>query len=138
VRTNGSVCRVALQISSNPSNEKKLTEITIALTVPDNIVGESVTTQPEGGIWNATKRNVLWCVKELGEGEKFVLQAQFALVKAAEESGESPVFPIMVRCQSMSAQLSGISLDCSDAKGFPGDVTTKLARRFRISQRELG
>jgi len=115
-----------------------LTEITITLIVPDDVIGESVTTQPEGGVWNAKKRNVLWCVKELGEGEKFVLQAQFTLENATEDSQESPSFPVVVRCQSMSAQLSAISVDCSDAKGFQGDIIAKIARRFRISQRELG
>lgn len=137
VRTNGVVCRVALQISSNPSNEKPLTELTITLSVPESVIGESVITQPEGGIWIAKKRHVVWCVKELGSGEKFVLQAQFQLKKGTLENGDSPAFSTMVQCQSMSAQLSNVSLDCCDAKGFPGEVNVKIARRFRISQREL-
>jgi hypothetical protein len=127
---------VALQVSSNPSNEKNLIELTILMSVPDNVVGESLTTQPEGGIWNSKKRSVMWCVKELGEGEKFVLQAQFSLIKTVEEYGKPPKFPVTVRCQSMSAQLSKVFIDCKDAKGFPGDINTKTARRFRISQRE--
>lgn len=106
------------------------------MSIPDNVIGESLTTQPEGGIWNEKKRGVMWCVKELGEGEKFVLQAQFLLSKTVEEYGARPKFPVTARCQSMSAQLSKVLLDCSDAKGFPGDVKTKVARRFRISQRE--
>ena len=137
VRINAMNCRVALQVSSNPSNERKLTELTITMTIPDNVMGESVTTQPEGGVWNAKKRTVMWCVKELGEGEKFLLQAQFALEEPVEEYGETPAFPVMVRCQSMSAQLSNITFECSDAKGFPADVTMKFARRFRLSHREL-
>lgn len=136
IRTNQLTCRVALQVTSNPSNEKKLTELTILMSVPDNVIGESLTTQPEGGIWNSKKRSVMWCVKELGEGEKFVLQAQFLLNKTVEEYGSPPKFPVTVRCQSMSAQLSKVVLDCSDANGFPGDIKTKVARRFRISQRE--
>ncbi len=137
MRTNGVVCRVALQISSNPSNEKPLTELTITLSVPESVTGESVITQPEGGIWISKKRHVVWCVKELGNGEKFVLQAQFQIKKGTLENGNSPAFSTMVQCQSMSAQLSNVSLDCCDAKGFPGEVNVKIARRFRISQREL-
>ncbi len=129
-------CRVALQVSSNPSNEKKLTEITIVMMVPENVSGESVSTQPDGGVWKSDKRSVMWCVKELGQGEKFILQAQFTLLKTFEASGKEPSFPVAVRCQSMSAQLSNVVMECLDAKGFPGEVTTKLARRFRISQRE--
>jgi hypothetical protein len=106
------------------------------MSVPENVIGESLTTQPEGGIWHSKKRSVMWCVKELGEGEKFVLQAQFLLEKTVKEYGAPPKFPITIRCQSMSAQLSKVFLDCSDANGFPGDIKTKVARRFRISQRE--
>ena len=130
-------CRVALQVSSNPSNEKIMSELTIVMTIPNNVAGESVSTQPEGGVWNPKKRSVMWCVKELGQGEKFILQAQFTLLQTFEESGIDPTFPIAIRCQSMSTQLSSIVMDCSDAKGFPGEVTTKIARRFRVSQREI-
>jgi len=136
VRTNGKNCRVALQISSNPSNEKKLTELIITMSVPDTVIGESFKTIPEGGIWNAEKRHVMWCVKELGRGEKFQLQGQFALAKVDVGKDVKLSFPIVVRCQSMSAQLSSVKLECGDSSGFPADVSMKFARRFRVSQNE--
>lgn len=138
VRHTSKKCRVALQISSNPSNPKKLNEFTIVMSVPEIVIGESVTTQPEGGVWSDTERNVVWQVKELGIGEKFQLQAQFVLTKDFTEESGKLSFPVMVRCHSMSAQLSDIHFLCSDVpKSFPADVTMTFASRFRILQREV-
>lgn len=74
-RTKGRACRVALQISSNPQNPSAFHHLTIMMGVPRGIDGESVRCHPPGGTWNENKRVVLWCVSELGAGEKFKLQA---------------------------------------------------------------
>lgn len=138
VRSTKKKTRVALQISSNPSNTRKLSELTIMMSVPDQVIGESVSTQPEGGVWSKEDRSVLWSVKELGVGEKFQLQAQFSFVKGVDENSEKLHFPVVVRCHSMAAQLSGIQFQCADVpKGFPADVSMTFANRFRISQREV-
>jgi len=139
VRIQQGFCRVALQISSNPANEDDLTDLTIIMSVPSEVRGESLSTHPPGGVWNAVKRSVIWCVAELGDGEKFQLQAQFELdeekIKTAE--AEKPKFPVLVRCQCMYAQLSGIELEVADIPDvFPAEVTMKLARRFRLMHRE--
>eukprot|EP00547_Thalassionema_nitzschioides_P002306 CAMPEP_0194222244 /NCGR_PEP_ID=MMETSP0156-20130528/32449_1 /TAXON_ID=33649 /ORGANISM="Thalassionema nitzschioides, Strain L26-B" /LENGTH=741 /DNA_ID=CAMNT_0038952951 /DNA_START=139 /DNA_END=2364 /DNA_ORIENTATION=- len=138
VRIAQGFCRVALQISSNPANEDDLTDLTIIMGVPLEVRGESVTTHPPGGVWNAAKRSVIWCVAELGEGEKFQLQAQFELdldVMTAEK--DKPKFPVLVRCQCMYAQLSDIELEVAEIPDVcPAEVTLKLARRFRLMHRE--
>lgn len=114
-----------------------MSDFTIIMMVPDNVIGESVITQPVGGVFNAAKKSVIWCVSQLGSGEKFQLHAQFKLDKPLEKFGQGPSFPILVRCQSLYTQLSGIEVDCEDEpKGFPADVQTKVARRFRVSHRE--
>ena len=157
----GVYCRVALQISSNPANEDDLTDLTIIMGVPPSVRGETMTTSPSGGVWNAAKRSVLWCVAELGDGEKFQLQAQFEMTgggdddyddddgdggprggpRAEEEEGgeeRMPVFPVLVRCQCMYAQLSDVELEAHDIPeaGYPAEITMKVARRFRLSHRE--
>mmetsp|Transcript_26176 Transcript_26176/g.32264 ORF Transcript_26176/g.32264 Transcript_26176/m.32264 type:complete len:266 (-) Transcript_26176:116-913(-) len=138
VRTFLHDCRVALQVSSNPSNQKHLSDITIVMSIPLNVIGETLATQPEGGIFNSEKRSVIWCVSELGSGEKFQLQAQFKLHKTVEEYGEHPSFPISLRCQSLYTHFSGITLECGDIPNtFPADVKSKIARRFRISHKEI-
>ncbi|VEU41186.1 unnamed protein product [Pseudo-nitzschia multistriata] len=132
--------RVALQISSNPHNEDTLTDLTIIMGVPPEVNGESLTTSPPGGVWNESKRSVIWCVSELGGGEKFQLQARFEIGSNDPrelEVEEKPKFPVLVRCQCMYAQLSDIELE---VRAIPPvlntDVKMKLARRFRLSHRE--
>ena len=83
VRLEESHWRVALQISSNPHNDDSLTDLTIIMGVPPEVNGESLTTSPPGGVWNASKRSVIWCVSELGGGEKFQLQARFEIASNA-------------------------------------------------------
>jgi hypothetical protein len=138
VKTDGEFCRVALQISSNPNNEANLTDLTIIMGVPDEVDGESLITQPEGGVWNESKRSVIWCVSELGNGEKFQLQARFAFTDVQSHSEEEkPKFPVLIRSQCLFAQLSDIEVDVRDMPDiFPADIEMKLARRFRISHRE--
>eukprot|EP00536_Pseudo-nitzschia_multiseries_P002573 jgi/Psemu1/183737/e_gw1.34.74.1 len=132
--------RVALQISSNPHNEDSLTDLTIIMGVPSEVRGETLTTSPPGGVWNAAKRSVIWCVSELGGGEKFQLQARFN-IDANElnnfNDDEKPKFPVLVRCQCMYAQLSDIELEVRALPhAMDADVKMKLARRFRLSHRE--
>mmetsp|Transcript_33904 Transcript_33904/g.45287 ORF Transcript_33904/g.45287 Transcript_33904/m.45287 type:complete len:163 (-) Transcript_33904:49-537(-) len=141
VRLHGGCCRVALQISSNPANEDDLTDLTIIMAVPTGIRGETLSTSPPGGVWNDAKRSVLWCVAELGDGEKFQLQAQFEMENGEEtlfgpDQSAKPSFPVLVRCQCMYAQLSDVEFEVSDAPETPAEVTTKIARRFRLSHRE--
>ncbi len=137
VRTRYTDCYVAIQISSNPSNERNLSDFTIIMMVPQNVMGDTLTTQPPGGVYNSSKRSVIWCVSQLGSGEKFQLHAQFKLEKSVHMHGESPSFPIMVKCQSLYTHLSGIVVQCQDEpKSFPADVDTKFANRFRVSHRE--
>lgn len=131
--------RVALQISSNPHNENSLVDLTIIMGVPPFINGESLTTSPPGGVWNASKRSVIWCVSELSGGEKFQLQAKFEVDSNSSDhfEEEKPKFPVLVRCQCMSTQLSDIELEVSDIPQLTqADLRMKLARRFRLSHRE--
>lgn len=128
---------MALQISSNPNNEASLTDLTIIMGIPDDVRGESLTTQPAGGVWNESKRSVIWCVSELGSGEKFQLQARFDMEDTFNPDGEKPKFPVLVRCQCLFAQLSDVELEVGDVPDrHPADVSMKLARRFRLSHRE--
>eukprot|EP00339_Tiarina_fusa_P013514 CAMPEP_0116996154 /NCGR_PEP_ID=MMETSP0472-20121206/65_1 /TAXON_ID=693140 ORGANISM="Tiarina fusus, Strain LIS" /NCGR_SAMPLE_ID=MMETSP0472 /ASSEMBLY_ACC=CAM_ASM_000603 /LENGTH=746 /DNA_ID=CAMNT_0004694701 /DNA_START=278 /DNA_END=2518 /DNA_ORIENTATION=- len=138
VRLEESHWRVALQISSNPHNEDNLTDLTIIMGVPPVVKGESLTTSPPGGVWNASKRSVIWCVSELGGGEKFQLQARFEIDPDAPSApDEKPKFPVLVRCQCMYAQLSDVEVEVRDIpEVFPAEVKMKLARRFRLSHRE--
>lgn len=138
VKVDNGFCRVALQISSNPHNEGSLTDLTIIMGVANEIKGESLVTQPAGGVWNASKRSVIWCVSELGDGEKFQLQARFEmdLDSAAAKDDDIPKFPVLVRCQCMYAQLSDVEVSVRDLPEQSAEVAMKVARRFRLSHQE--
>jgi len=140
VRTQGKLCRVALQISSNPQNPSDLVHLTIIMGVPPGLNGESLKCNPPGGVWNQSKRVVLWCVSELGGGEKFQLQAIFEMSDDLLQSGVDPAerleFPVMSRCQCVGGQLSDVELDVSDVDIFPAAVSKNLIRRFRVSHKE--
>lgn len=105
------------------------------MTVPTDkgVKGESLLTQPAGGVWDADQRAVVWCVSELGSGEKFQLQARFEVANA---SGSQLHFPVTVRCQCLFAQLSDVELEVRDVPQHATDVSMKIARRFRLSHRE--
>lgn len=135
VRANNVHCRVALQIMSNPSNETDLNELTILMAVPPTVHGGTLSTQPPGGVWNKEKGSVIWCVTELGPGQKFQLQAQFDLVEELVNDNELPQFPVLIKCQSMFTQLSNVKVEVCQF-GDTAEVGMKLARRFRLSHRE--
>ena len=136
MKADGGFCRVALQISSNPHNEGSLSDLTIIMGVANDIKGATLITQPAGGVWNSSKRSVIWCVSELGDGEKFQLQARFEMEPDSQPS-EVPKFPVLVRCQCMYAQLSDVEVEVEDLPSIcPAEVAMKVARRFRLSHQE--
>ena len=135
VRTQGKSCRVALQISSNPQNPSQLAHLTIIMSVPEGVRGDTVQCNPPGGVWNEAKRVVLWCVSELSGGEKFQLQSIFELQHSSTETELE--FPVLARCQCSGAQLSDVVVEASDVSDeFPAEVTKNLVRRFRVSHKE--
>ncbi|KAL3809083.1 hypothetical protein ACHAXA_009538, partial [Cyclostephanos tholiformis] len=136
VKTQGKFCRVALQISSNPQNPSGLVNLTIIMSVPDGLRGESLICNPPGGVWNETKRVVLWCVSELDGGEKFQLQSIFELMDESLNSNELE-FPVLVRCQCTGGQLSDVVVEVSDlSDAHLAEVSMSIARRFRVSHKE--
>lgn len=127
---------MALQISSNPNNDANLSDLTIVMGVPDGVLGDTLATQPAGGVWDESKSTVVWCVSDLGSGEKFQLQARFET-----ETDTIPArdmnFPVLVRCQCLHMQLSDIEFEVSDSRGgAPTEMIMKVARRYRLSHRE--
>ena len=136
VKSQGKFCRIALQISSNPQNPSDLVNLTIIMSVPDGVRGDTLICNPPGGVWNEAKRVVLWCVSELGGGEKFQLQSIFEL---ADELRNELEFPVLARCQCTGGQLSDVALEVSEisnAYPAPAEVSTSIARRFRVYHKE--
>lgn len=100
------------------------------------VPGETLATQPAGGVWDESKSTVIWCVSELGSGEKFQLQARFEMENDAVAANELN-FPVLVRCLCLNSQLSDIDFEVIDNPDeFPAEFAMKLARRYRLSHRE--
>jgi len=139
IRVHEAHCRVAIQISSNPENERELTDLSINMSIPSYYLkSETLKTQPPCGVWNESKGSVLWCVTELHKGEKCQLQAQFELNTPFINNNIQPTFPVWVQCQSLYTQLSNIDLELSELSinHHSSGVIFKLARRFRVSHSE--
>lgn len=160
VRSENDVCRVALQISSNPANRDELCDLTITMSAPPDVRGDDLVTSPPGGVWNDDRRDVVWRVSELAGGEKFQLQARFGPLPP-RGGDDATFFPVQVRCQCRRAQLSDVevAVDAARAEDVDDehdnddehdddddddhhheppvyDVRTTLARRFRLAHRE--
>ena len=104
--------------------------------VPDEVPGDTLVTQPAGGVWDESKSAVIWCVSELGRGEKFQLQARFEIENDVVPANELN-FPVLVRCQCLHAQLSEIEFEVTDNPNeFPAEMTMKVVSRYRLSHRE--
>lgn len=115
------------------------------MSVPPGVHGNSLQCNPPGGVWNESKRVVLWCVSELGGGEKFQLQSIFEIegwllndLGGEEGMAEKLEFPVLSRCQCPGAQLSDVALEVSDigSNDFPAEVSKTVVRRFRVSHKE--
>ena len=151
LRTQGKLVRVALQVSSNPQNPSDLSQLTIVMSVPDAVRGETLQCNPPGGVWDGPGRTVTWRVNGLGPGEKFQLQSVFeaagvdpagdgdgaegdAADGATEDGGME--FPVLARCQCQGAQLSDVGVDVAPSPPGPAEVGRDVVRRFRVSHRE--
>jgi hypothetical protein len=107
------------------------------MSVPDGVLGETLLCNPPGGVWNASKRIVLWCVSELSGGEKFQLLSIFELENNLPSSMDLE-FPVLARCQCTGVQLSNVSLEVNDIPNhYPAKVSKTLAQRFRVSHKEF-
>ena len=130
-------CRVALQVSSNPENQKDLTDLTIVMSVPTSVIGKSLITHPKGGVWDESKRIVQWRVDELPSGDRFKLRIDFELVAKLEKHYEELSFPVSVRCQSIDAQLSNIQVNVSSIGNTTNsNIEMKLTPRFGVFHEE--
>mmetsp|Transcript_25916 Transcript_25916/g.58123 ORF Transcript_25916/g.58123 Transcript_25916/m.58123 type:complete len:446 (-) Transcript_25916:86-1423(-) len=143
IRTQGNLVRVALQVSSNPRNPSDLSHLSITMSVPGGVRGETLQCSPAGGVWDGALRTVHWRVSGLGPGEKFQLQSVFESDGGDGDEGEGAgadaaglEFPVLARCQCQGAQLSDVGVDAAPSPLFPAEVSRDLVRRFRVSHRE--
>lgn len=134
----GSRCRVAVKIRSNPANRKSLTQIAILMAVPPDIRGETVKLTRQGGVWDGMKRVVTWPAESLSPGELIEIQAQFTFadMRQGHEKGE-PIFPILVRCEGTNDQFSDVRLTTDKSDEMHAPVKLSLTRSVLILHRKV-
>ena len=82
IRQDVNVCRVALQISSNPMNQTDLTDLIIFMTVPPTMKGQTMRTLPAGGNWNDAQRNVSFGIGKYSMKQYSKLEKSLFLLNA--------------------------------------------------------
>ena len=152
VRIAGRFCRVGVRIRSNPSNRCPMSGVTLLLSVPQGIDGETVKMSRKGGVWDPMKRIVVWDVPSLGIGDTVEVQSQFEFTsRSTEKDSEGsnlgtvarsqgalhqPKFPLLVRCSVLDDQLSAVGIDINN-KDEISTVRVNLERSFRVLHRRI-
>lgn len=137
VRIAGRFCRVGVKIRANPSNKKSLENMAILLPVPPDIRGDTAKMSRRGGTWDAMKRIITWTVSEVQCGETVEMESQFEFV-SGEKNPFPPKFPVLVRCDAVGDQLSGVKVDLIASDESPvSTLTLDLGKAFRVLHRKL-
>lgn len=129
---------MGLKIRANPTNRSALTDVAIIVAVPPNVSGESARMSRQGGAWDGMKRLVAWSVDEIDPGQMLELQVQFRFMAGSEEeTGPTPMFPILVRCTAIDELFSGVTFSASDANDMSAPLRMHVSRSSRILHRKV-
>jgi len=140
-----SKCRVGVKIRSNPENKQPLCRMSVIMSVPPDIRGESVKLSRRGGVWDGMKRIVAWQIEELAPGDLVEIQAQFEYLgnnsngfnnNNGSDNKPLPKFPLLVRCDMEDSLLSDIDLE-TDVEADCKPVRLDLTRSVRILHRKV-
>jgi hypothetical protein len=127
-------CRIAIQIRSKLTNGANMEEFSIAVAVPDDVDGESVTVLRGDGVWDGLKRILKWKLPALDKGESFMVSAQASLY-AELEKGQELNFPVLLRCTSSADQISDLDIQVIAATDQPSALTHSKTHDFRLLHR---
>ena len=140
-----------LQLTSNPSNKTKLSNLTIIMAVPPAVDEETLKmSNAYDGYWDKMKRLLVWSVPELKAGRVFELHVQcgfvdddvlpnFALCKKGPNKNggnNTPHFPVLVRCSSFRNQLSDIELLVKHVDGA-SSAELNQSQSYRVVYRKV-
>jgi hypothetical protein len=128
--------QIAIQVRSKLSNAEDLTEFSIALSISENVVGNSVEiASGEGGEYDHMKRTITWKLPHLRKGESFMVSARGKLLDEAKAGDVELKFPVMLRCRSQD-QISSTRFQAIEASGYPATVSSSTTgNTFRMIHR---
>ena len=118
------------------TNKDDLSDLSIAVSIPDIVVSRSVTVTTGEGRFDAMKRTMIWKLDELSKGESLMVTAEAELNQPMEKQElQSLSFPALLRCRSKD-KISNAKFYASDVVGHPSTVTASVvASSFRILHR---
>jgi Adaptor complexes medium subunit family len=131
VTVSGVLCRIAVQVRSKLTNNGNLQNFTVAVAVPECVNGASVEIVRGEGDYDELKRTIIWKLDELQKGESFMVSAQAKLW----EPTEAIQFPVLLRCASVSDQISNVEFKVTASSGYPSSITFNTTYSFRLLHR---
>ena len=131
VTISGLMCRIAVQVRSKLTNNGNLHNFSIAVAVPECVNGASIEIVRGEGEYDELKRTIIWKLDELQKGESFMVSAQAKLW----ESTTDIQFPVLLRCSSITDQISGVEFKVTAASGYPSSITFTTSHSFRLLHR---
>ena len=81
------------------------------MAVPPDVSGETMKMSLRGGVWDPMRRIIIWSSPCMKSGETIEFQLQFEYSGTNTSINHVPIFPILVRCDSMDDQLSDVSIN---------------------------
>jgi hypothetical protein len=127
--------QIAIQVRSKLSNPDDLTEFSIALSISENVVGNSVEIASGEGEYDRMKRTVTWKIPHLRKGESFMVSVRGKLLDEAKAGDVELKFPVMLRCRSED-QISSTRFQAIEASGYPATVSfSTTGNTFRMIHR---
>ena len=127
----GSKCHVYVVLSANPKDMKSLINVKVLLALP-KYAARSSADKPPVGRWVEGSNSIEWIIGKIDPGETLQLQAQMEFHNVTDDVKGNPEFSLLVQCECLSVQLSGIQVFAQTNNELPVDVTNALAQRFRI------
>jgi hypothetical protein len=131
VTMSGLMCRVAVQVRSKLTNNGNLQNFSIAVAVPECVNGASIEIVRGEGEYDELKRMIMWKLDELQKGESFMVSAQAKLWESTTEIQ----FPVLLRCSSVTDQISGVEFKVTAVSGYPSSITSSATHSFRLLHR---
>mmetsp|Transcript_22584 Transcript_22584/g.33354 ORF Transcript_22584/g.33354 Transcript_22584/m.33354 type:complete len:307 (+) Transcript_22584:58-978(+) len=136
VSAHSNMVRVAVQIRSKLSNLGDLKDITIAVSLPDRVNGETVEVLKGSGIYDDLKRTIKWSKSALVKGESFMVSAEAKLFPTStNDEGEDLKFPVLLRCISSEDQISTVDFGAIETAAHPSSVSHSCSSSFRLLHR---
>lgn len=128
--------QIALQVRSKLTNKDDLSDLSIAVSIPDIVVSGSVAVTTGEGRYDVMKRTMVWKLDELPKGESFMVTAEAELNQPMDKQLLQDLsFPALLRCHSKD-KISNAKFYASDAVGYPSTVTASVvASSYRILHR---